>query len=120
MRCPIVFDKWEHWDNEQAFLERKAKKVPGEFRLCPDIGRESEISTEGMTMEDEWGYRVYVPWIGLRPLDQVFYMEIACSIEAQFMSAVVMRAVWKGIVNGIYHCEDAALKSAKLTEVCKH
>lgn len=57
---PIVpNDKLEGRDDKQAILEWKASKVPEEFWFSPDIGRESEISTEGVTMEDEWGYKFY-------------------------------------------------------------
>jgi hypothetical protein len=48
------------WDDKQAILERNANKFAEEFRSSPNIGRESEISTEGVTMEDEWGYKIYV------------------------------------------------------------
>ena len=57
---PIVpNDKLEGWDDKQAILEWKANKILEDFWFSPDIGREFEISTEGVTMEDEWGYKFY-------------------------------------------------------------
>ena len=69
------------------------------------------ISAEMLNMEDNHGHKVKTPWTGLLYFDYVDYLMTCEKIHIAFVANIVTRAVWKGIVNGMYYGNSLNTKS---------
>ena len=82
------------------------------------------IAKNGMALPYKDGMRLELPYLGLRSLQQLRYMDIAGKVritklgkEAGSVRKDIMAHVWKTIVQVIFWYEDSGLKQEKCLEV---
>jgi hypothetical protein len=85
----------------------------------------SDISRRISAMLEDDNTRIELPYLGLRNLRQLRYMDIVSEIrisrlgrDAGSAPRPTMAHVWKTVVMNIFWFEDSKLKQEKLAEVC--
>lgn len=84
-----------------------------------------EVSRKISTLLGEDNIRIEVPYLGLRDLRQLRYMDIVSKVRISWLGRdagnapqATMADVWKTVVMNIFWFEDSKLKAEKLAEVC--
>ncbi len=88
------------------------------------VPRSSDDITRNITALVEYDMRIEIPYLGLRNLRQLHYLDIGSKVRVPYFGEdagialkPMMAHVWKTVVRQIFWFEDSKLKEEKLAEV---
>lgn len=122
INCPSISNYWEKRLRPAAYLVYMRDDTTP-YGILPRSSNDIARSISAILEDDNT--RIELPYLGLRNLRQLRYMDIVSKVrisrlgrDAGGAPRTTMSHVWKTVVMNMFWFEDSKLKEEKLAEVC--